>query len=1287
MITVADANEQLQQRYVGNRFSSLVNQWPPYQPKHYTTLAFIHNRGNFTDAVRFFVAQELAVAGNIHTTQLHGHSNLNANITKNISDIFLPVMASDGSFVDLHILIEGAPGIGKTVLAKEIAYQWAKNELLTSKKLLLLVFLRECYQKTMMSIEDLIQFVFRNYEMTSCVTKYLAKTEGKDAVIIFDGFDELSEENRKQPIIVDIINRIILSKCCLVVTSRPTASSILHESVDRRVEIVGFTEEDRLDYIKTALEDHDEQVKTLQHYLQSNPTINALCYIPLNMTILLCLVEDGIDRLPKTQTEMYKRFIETTIIRFIKKYENPDTIINITELPHPYDKILTELAKLAYKALKTDKIVFTLSEINKDCPNLTMTSSNWNGLGLLKAVQCYSKEIGNDQATFHFLHFSIQEYMAAWYISTLSDRKQIKLFQKTFWEHRYYNTWIMYVGITGGSSFALRHFMSGNWFQLYSKVFGASKVSSKFLKHKMKCLHLFQCLVEADKPDIITSVKLLFENKQIDLSNQTLLPSDLNTFGFFLIRSINKEWDELNLSNCSIGSNGSNVLCDRLLDKDVRCIVTIKMVNFSYNQLNFPSLMRLFDLFNSWHTSEIIITDDVSLGKIIDSKTIEDTVLQSSTLALVLIISCLFCKNAEFSKVHHILSNTMNIRSVYLLNCTWILNDSDASKLSALFRKQQLHKVHIINSSFNASFINTLALMLLNNNDSVNMFVYDPTMSDETADDISSLITSSNKDISGVMLIVSNSKVQGIVNSYSLSNELSALEIFNLSVYIRYLNSKTCPWREYLESTSHNKEIIFAFIKLIHKSNSTWKLKIILLESNTLIVHQAKFKRLDKFKHFDNNNIYLSNCDVQYDVINETCSTLHIINSPACIELVHDKLLHKQFILNQLFVFGSIKYNLMNSLIELLSHGNQNISAVLAVNGVIVGIHPNNELIALAFQLQPFSTTWILSATDNRNVFYQVIDAIVIIPNEWAELDFTGCDIGDAECEVVQRTFRHNNCSTIRKLNISFSKLSVSGIRDLARIVSISEVQELNINDTNDILLDCLIKNLIYACQTSFFLSITYNHKILLIVCNTNWNEVAVEMNTQASELYIINCHLPSEIIDYLDAIHNLLRLCIINVSVSATIIIEIFRFFSKETIEISISNISITDNVEVIRNLLTGRNFCINENLNIVVSTDDHWLCVYNVTKRQLHFIHKYFINQTPPNCYGIKLIRKLEQLSRNKMYIFDNNLVYLLCTDGNIRDSIMNTALEFMSHDSCKISAVLVSNNVAAGIYPNSE
>ena len=1254
MTTVAesDATTQLQQRYINSRFSFSVDEWPPYQPKHYTTLAFIHNKGKFTDAVRFFVAQELALAGNINATQLCTLSNSNTNMTKNISDIFLPVMASDGSFVDLHILIEGAPGIGKTVLAKEIAYQWAKNELLTSKKLLFLVFLRECFQKTMMSVEDLVQFVFKSSEMTSCLTKHLTKTDGKDTVIIFDGFDELSEENRKESIIVDIINRRILTKCCLVVTSRPTASSILHESVDRRVEIVGFTEEDRLDYIQTALgsdnkqvngeQVNNEQVKALQHYLQCNSTINALCYIPLNMTILLCLVEDGIDKLPKTQTEMYKKFIEMTIVRFIKKFDKSNIIINIAELLDPYKTLFVELAKLAYKALETDKIVFTLPEIKEGCPNLTMTSSNWNGLGLLKAVQCFNVQMGNDQVTFHFLHFSIQEYMAAWYISALPDRKQIKLLQKTFWEHRYYNTWIMYVGITCGSSFALRHFLSGNWFQLYSKLFRSSKVSGKFLKHKMKCLHLFQCLLEANKEDVIKSVKQLFQNNRIDLSNQTLLPSDLNTLGFFLIRSVNKQWDELDLSNCNIGSNGSNVLCDRLLDKDARGIVTIKMVKFSYNQLKFTSLIRLFGLFKCWHTSEIIITDYVTHDVI----AIEDIVLQSSsTLVLVLIGPCLFCKNTKSGKILNVLS-TANIRSIYLLNCSWMSYDFATAELFKMLGKQELNKVRVIGSSLNEFYIQTLASRLLSNNSSVNMLVYDPTMSDQTAGDISSFILSSYKDASGVVLIVSRNKIQGIVNTCSLTNALSALEMFNLSMYVRHLNSKLCTWKEHLESQVHNKEFIFTFIKLLYKTDFNWKLKITLWENDILIVHRKEFENLDESIYLTNNVsvVYLSSCNIhelEYDAIHKRCSTLHILNSPDCVQLLHAKLLLKQSMPYKLLVYGNIKYTLMNSLIGLLSHDHLDISAVLAANGMMVGIHPSNELIALAFQLQPSPTTWILSTTDNISIFYQVIDALTILPTEWTELDFTGCNIGDIECDIMYRIFRCKKHSTVRKLNISLSRLSISGICDLVNIVIICGIKKLKINGTNDVLLDQFINNLTFKQHNDMFLSITYNHKVLQIICNINLNKIITKLNTQASELHIVNCEVQlnsTEFTNYLHMTYTLLRLCIINCSISEAVLTEIIQILLNRNIKLTISDDKINDDDRMIRSLLTSREFFQKLKLSFVLSTD-HWLCIYNITKYQLQFINRYLMNPAKPNSYT--MTRNLEKIYGDKMYSFDKDVL----------------------------------------------
>ena len=396
-ITVVAANDYLQKDYINSRYSHSVDEWPPYQPRHYTTLALIHHKNKSTDATVISVTQELAVLGKFQpkvedlssSESISQMPNINSNTSKKVSDIFVSVTDKDGLTINPSIiLIEGAPGIGKTVLAKEIAFQWARNKLLSEKKILLLLFLRQCNFQVITYFENLVEHVVKSNKLASYLADHLLQTEGKDLAIVFDGYDEVSEEDRKNSIIADILCNRILAKSCKVITSRPTASADLHSIVDCRVEIVGFTEEDRLDYIQTALQGNDDKIKTLKFLLQSNPTINALCYIPLNMTILLCLVEDGIDTLPKTQTDMYKQFISMTILRFVRKYSKKFApyITSISTLPYPHNRVYEDLAKLAYKALTVDKIVFTMNEIEKVCPNLTIHSSNWNGLGLLKAV-------------------------------------------------------------------------------------------------------------------------------------------------------------------------------------------------------------------------------------------------------------------------------------------------------------------------------------------------------------------------------------------------------------------------------------------------------------------------------------------------------------------------------------------------------------------------------------------------------------------------------------------------------------------------------------------------------------------------------------------------------------------------------------------------------------------------------------------------------------------------------------------------------------------------------------
>ena len=177
-------------------------------------------------------------------------------------------------------------------------------------------------------------------------------------------------------------------------------------------------------------------------------------------------------------------------------------------------------------------IVFTLAELKKICPNLTSRPSNWNGLGLLDSVKSFDH---GETVTYNFLHFSIQEYMAAYHISTLPNSQQIKFLKNTFWLIRYYTTWIMYAGRTGGNSFALNHFLSGNWFQITSRLFGTS-ISTKLLNDKIKCLHMFQCLAESKNDKMISLLGGIFQDKIINLSNQTLLPRDLSILAFIFYK-------------------------------------------------------------------------------------------------------------------------------------------------------------------------------------------------------------------------------------------------------------------------------------------------------------------------------------------------------------------------------------------------------------------------------------------------------------------------------------------------------------------------------------------------------------------------------------------------------------------------------------------------------------------------------------------------------------------------------------------------------------------------------
>ena len=422
-------------------------------------------------------------------------------------------------------------------------------------------------------------------------------------------------------IINRIINREILPKCVGIITSRPGISLHLHDKVICRAEILGFSRENRQGFIKSALNDKNDKIKELIDFLQSNPSLNGLCYIPLNMSILLCLTVDGINALPKTQTSLYEKFILMTIIHFLKKNK---TISNSTITSHdvtsldslfnPYNQVVKELSQFAFLALQKNQLVFTLAEVKAEYPDFT--PGNWYGLGLLKPAQYFRVQDGCDYKSFHFLHYSVQEYMAAYYISSLSGSRLSSLLDKTFWNVQYGNTWVMYVGITGGKSVEFKHFLSGNYFKIWS-WFRTQSISKTILSDKIKCLHLLRCSAEIDYEEMLSSVEAIFQEEVIDLSSRFLSINDVRMLASLLLKLPDKKWKLLNLSDCSINDECCNLLCELFLSSNMPLKITT--VNISDNKFHWESFSKLCNIFHLWKVNKLTM----SIEALYDSTTMD----------------------------------------------------------------------------------------------------------------------------------------------------------------------------------------------------------------------------------------------------------------------------------------------------------------------------------------------------------------------------------------------------------------------------------------------------------------------------------------------------------------------------------------------------------------------------------------------------------------------------------------------------------------------------------------
>ena len=569
-------SNKVRQINVANRFTVDNDTWPPDVLKSFIPPLLIYYQSSHRVKNMKTMMEK---GGNKFTEQaspkLYNHSSSQrisdgSVKTRKIEDILTPLQNDHEPCL---ILIEGAPGIGKSVLLKEIAYQWGKNYLLQVKIVLLICLRDHIFQKAEL-VPDLLKPFFkgdqRKEKIVSVCSEHILDNGGKDLVFLFDGLDELPEELQKESLIADILKRKVLPSCGLVVSSRPHASHNLHPRATLIVDILGFTEVEQKCYIQQALE--KGQSHEIEEYFKHHMTIVGLCYIPFNLVVFLYLYKLGVP-LPKNCAELCSRFICVTISRHFKRDKQQCLKTNITELtdlPEPCNKIIHQLAKLSLEALNTNKVIFSVDEMETTCPNITTIPGGINGFGLLQVVR-YSG-ITTETMTFNFLHFSIQEYLAAYHLTKLPTQEELKVIEEKFWNDNYLNMFSMYVALTQGQRPPFKHFLSGG---------DEALISDKFLSNQLQCFHLYHCFFEAGDVNMCKTIECskTFSNKKIDLCYTPLTATNVECITVFLASSFCKKWEELNLSHCYIQDHGLRILHHRLSHCDDLTINDLQLCN------------------------------------------------------------------------------------------------------------------------------------------------------------------------------------------------------------------------------------------------------------------------------------------------------------------------------------------------------------------------------------------------------------------------------------------------------------------------------------------------------------------------------------------------------------------------------------------------------------------------------------------------------------------------------------------------------------------------------------
>ena len=452
-------------KYVyGNSPISPDNKWPPSPGREYISLAVVEGRSCRDEYIK-------------HTLQGNVKQVLHSRREISIEQILEPVKGQEKLRL---VLMEGAPGIGKSMLAWELCRKWEELSCMQQYSLVVLLRLREEKVQRISEVSHL--FISYESKHKKSLVEEVSESQGSGVLFILDGFDELPKTLQKESFLLDLIKGSVLPASTVLVTSRPSATAELPSHPQKRIEVIGFTQEIVQEYASSIFSSEPEKLKKFMDYISAskNPAINSLMYVPLNAAIIVEIFRDckSDSLLPHTLTELYTQLFLTILNRDImNRNHSCARIKKIGDLSGDLRDQVLELSKIAFEGITNEEVVFD------NVPD------GFVHFGFLDSV---SALYGGGRVSYNFLHLTLQEFLAAYHISHLG-RSGLEVFKQHGKDKRWNVVWRFVAGLT-----KFEHYKG----HMDSDLFIESRENSK----NEISLFTIQCLFEAQSMDLFSSI-------------------------------------------------------------------------------------------------------------------------------------------------------------------------------------------------------------------------------------------------------------------------------------------------------------------------------------------------------------------------------------------------------------------------------------------------------------------------------------------------------------------------------------------------------------------------------------------------------------------------------------------------------------------------------------------------------------------------------------------------------------------------------------------------------------